>query len=87
MSYKVNYAFVGHIFESSCKMGLEPKGIDFLKSLLEFSQIPLYAIGGINAQNIENFKDINVVGVCMREILMKEKDLKKYLLECRQNLR
>ncbi|EAI5410507.1 thiamine phosphate synthase, partial [Campylobacter jejuni] len=23
----------------------------------------------------------------MREILMKEKDLKKYLLECRQNLR
>ncbi|MBX2720192.1 thiamine phosphate synthase, partial [Campylobacter jejuni] len=26
-------------------------------------------------------------GVCMREILMKEKDLKKYLLECRQNLR
>ncbi|ELJ8027022.1 TPA: thiamine phosphate synthase [Campylobacter jejuni] len=87
MSYKVNYAFVGHIFESSCKMGLEPKGIDFLKSLLEFSQIPLYAIGGINAQNIENFKDINVLGVCMREILMKEKDLKKYLLECRQNLR
>ncbi|GKT38462.1 hypothetical protein LOCUS_04770 [Campylobacter jejuni] len=87
MSYKVNYAFVGHIFESSCKVGLEPKGIDFLKSLLEFSQIPLYAIGGINAQNIENFKDINIAGVCMREILMKEKDLKKYLLECRQNLR
>ncbi|EFP1142579.1 thiamine phosphate synthase, partial [Campylobacter jejuni] len=44
-------------------------------------------IGGINAQNIENFKDINIAGVCMREILMKEKDLKKYLLECRQNLR
>ncbi|EBD1930310.1 thiamine phosphate synthase, partial [Campylobacter jejuni] len=28
-----------------------------------------------------------IAGVCMREILMKEKDLKKYLLECRQNLR
>ncbi|MBX1081123.1 thiamine phosphate synthase [Campylobacter jejuni] len=87
MSYRVNYAFVGHIFESSCKAGLEPKGLDFLKSLFKFSQIPLYAIGGIKLQNIANFKDLNVAGVCMREILMHEKDLKKYLLECRQNLR
>ncbi|EAK6639627.1 thiamine phosphate synthase [Campylobacter coli] len=86
MNYGVNYAFVGHIFESSCKMGLEPKGLDFLKSLLEFSQIPLYAIGGINVQNIASFKDINVAGVCMREVLMREKDVKKYLVECKRNL-
>ncbi|EAL6802699.1 thiamine phosphate synthase [Campylobacter coli] len=86
MNYGVNYAFVGHIFESSCKMGLEPKGLDFLKSLLEFSQIPLYAIGGINVQNIASFKDINVAGVCMREVLMREKDVKKYLIECKRNL-
>ncbi|MGR8016873.1 thiamine phosphate synthase [Campylobacter coli] len=86
MNYGVNYAFVGHIFESSCKMGLEPKGLDFLKSLLEFSQIPLYAIGGINVQNIASFKDINVAGVCMREVLMREKDVKKYLAECKRNL-
>lgn len=86
MNYKVNYAFVGHIFESSCKVNLAPKGLDFLKSLLEFSKIPLYAIGGINVQNIEEFKDLSVAGICMREILMHEKDPKKYLLECRQKL-
>ncbi|TEY09118.1 thiamine phosphate synthase, partial [Campylobacter sp. US18a] len=48
--------------------------------------IPLYAIGGINAQNIENFKDINIAGICMREILMKEKDLKTYIRVCKERL-
>lgn len=86
MSYGVNYAFVGHIFKSSCKKDLEPKGLLFLKSLLEISKIPLYAIGGINVQNIANFKDLDIAGVCMREILMRKIDLKNYLLECRQNL-
>ncbi|EFC32544.1 thiamine phosphate synthase [Campylobacter jejuni] len=86
MSYRVNYAFVGHIFQSSCKADLEPKGLDFLKSLLRFSQIPLYAIGGINDQNIASFKGLNIAGVCMREILMQEKDTKKYLMECKRKL-
>lgn len=86
MSYRVNYAFVGHIFESSCKVGLEPKGLDFLKSLLEFSRIPLYAIGGINAQNIASFQDLNVAGVCMRENLMKEKNVKTYIQICKERL-
>ncbi|ECL0388502.1 thiamine phosphate synthase [Campylobacter coli] len=86
MNYGVNYAFVGHIFESSCKKDLESRGLEFLNSLLSFSQIPLYAIGGINVQNIASFKDINVAGVCMREVLMREKDVKKYLAECKRNL-
>ncbi|MBM0637207.1 thiamine phosphate synthase [Campylobacter sp. VicNov18] len=84
--YKINYAFVGHIFESSCKRNLEAKGLDFLKSLLDFSPFRLYAIGGINVTNIEKFKYLNVEGVCMREVLMQEKNPKKYLLECREKL-
>lgn len=86
MTYKVNYAFVGHIFESSCKMGLEPRGLTFLKEMLDFSKIPLYAIGGINVQNIAEFKDLNVAGVCMRESLMREKELKNYINDCREKL-
>lgn len=86
MTYKVNYAFVGHIFESSCKVGLEPRGLTFLKEMLDFSKIPLYAIGGINVQNIAEFKDLNVAGVCMRESLMREKELKNYINNCREKL-
>lgn len=86
MNYKVNYAFVGHIFESSCKPNLAPRGLELLKSLLKFSKIPLYAIGGIKLENITGFKNLNLSGVCMREALMREKEPKKYLELCRQNL-
>lgn len=85
--YKINYAFVGHIFQSSCKMDLEPRGLGFLKEMLDFSKIPLYAIGGINIQNIDQFRDLNVAGVCMRESLMSEKEPKNYVNECRQKLK
>ncbi|MBZ7936441.1 thiamine phosphate synthase [Campylobacter sp. B0100352/1] len=84
INYKVNYAFAGHIFESSCKKDLKPRGIEFLNSLLTFSKIPLYAIGGINLENIEKLKNLDIAGVCMREALMNEKKLKVYLNECRQ---
>lgn len=84
MNYKVNYAFVGHIFESSCKKDLKPKGVEFLSSLLAFSKIPLYAIGGIDLENIEKLKNLDIAGVCMREALMNGKKLKVYLNECKQ---
>lgn len=86
MNYKVNYAFAGHIFQSSCKVDLEPKGLGFLKEMLDFSQIPLYAIGGINIQNIAKFKGLSIAGVCMREILMKENDAKNYITQCKKQL-
>ncbi|MBK1972669.1 thiamine phosphate synthase [Campylobacter sp. TTU-622] len=86
MNFKVNYAFVGHIFESSCKIELAPRGLEFLKDLLEFSKIPLYAIGGINLNNISEFKNLNIAGICMREALIKEDNLKKYIKECREKL-
>ncbi|EAH8207713.1 thiamine phosphate synthase [Campylobacter upsaliensis] len=84
INYKVNHAFVGHIFKSSCKPNLKPYGIELLKDLLSFSSIPLYAIGGINAENIKLFKNINIAGVCMREALMRESNPKKYLALCKK---
>jgi len=86
INYKVNYAFVGHIFQSSCKANLMPKGLIFLKEMLSFSKIPLYAIGGIKLENIDLLKNTNIAGICMREILMKEKDLKNYLSLCKEKL-
>ncbi|MFQ6341422.1 thiamine phosphate synthase [Campylobacter sp. VTCC 70190] len=86
LNFKLNYAFVGHIFESSCKLGLEPKGLDFLSSLLQNHSLPLYAIGGIRAENLELLKDFDLAGICMREVLMREKNPRSYLLKCRQKL-
>lgn len=45
----------GHIFETSCKEGLKPRGLAFLKELYENIDISIIAIGGINEKN---FKDV-----------------------------
>ncbi|MBS4234786.1 thiamine phosphate synthase [Campylobacter vulpis] len=84
INYRANHAFVGHIFESSCKPNLKPYGMELLRDLLSFSSIPLYAIGGINAENIGAFRELNVAGVCMREVLMRENNPKKYLTLCKK---
>ncbi|AJC92921.1 thiamine monophosphate synthase/TENI family protein [Campylobacter subantarcticus LMG 24377] len=84
--FKVNHVFFGHVFESSCKIDLAPKGIESLKALLEVSKIPIYAIGGVNAKTIPYLKNINIAGVCIREALYKSKIVKDYVLECKNLL-
>ncbi|EAK0446684.1 thiamine phosphate synthase (TMP-TENI domain) [Campylobacter lari] len=83
---KVSHAFFGHVFKSSCKTDLAPKGIKNLKDLLEVSKIPIYAIGGINTQTINHLKDLNLVGICIREALYKSENVKKYILRCKDLL-
>ncbi|AJC94424.1 thiamine phosphate synthase [Campylobacter volucris] len=84
--YNVNHAFYGHIFPSSCKQDLTPKGILNLQEILLQSKIPIYAIGGINIQTISFLKDLNLAGICMREALYKNINLNDYLQKCRKML-
>lgn len=37
----------GHIYATQCKAGLAPRGLDFLQSVVNAVNIPVYAIGGI----------------------------------------
>lgn len=47
------YVTAGNIFETDCKKGLPGRGIEFLKELKSCVSIPVYAIGGINENNIK----------------------------------
>lgn len=84
--FKCNYAIAGHIFETPCKAGLEGKGLEFLKELLKLAKIPVYAIGGINLSNLALLRNIDIEGVCIRGALMREKNLKNFVQECKQIL-
>lgn len=42
-----NYLTAGHIYPTDCKPGLQPRGKDFLKSVCQSVDIPVYAIGGM----------------------------------------
>lgn len=68
------YATAGHIFETQCKAGLEPRGLSFLKSCCEAAGIPVYAIGGIAPDNIAQVRACGAAGACIMSSAMKAED-------------
>ena len=59
------YVTAGHIFATDCKKNLEPRGINFLMKLRDAAKVPIYAIGGINAENISQVQSAGVSGACI----------------------
>ncbi len=82
--YKCNYVIAGHVFESSSKPNLKPKGLCFLQNLLKENSIPIYAIGGINLENIALLRDLDLSGICMKSALMQVDNPKKYVKNCKE---
>ena len=65
------YIVAGHIFETDCKKGLEPRGLNFIKELSSILTIPIFAIGGINQEKSHLAINSGAFGVCMMSSLMK----------------
>lgn len=66
------FLIAGHIFETDCKKGLQPRGIEFLKEICANVEIPVFAIGGINEDTIKQLQGINIEGICLMSALMKK---------------
>lgn len=41
-----DFMFAGHVFVTDCKKGLPPRGLDFLRNVVQAVDIPVYGIGG-----------------------------------------
>lgn len=67
------YLTAGHIYASSCKQGLPPRGLAFLKEICMLSPVPVYAIGGIglNKAQIEEVLACGAAGACVRSAFMQ----------------
>ena len=65
------YVVAGHIFETDCKKGLEPRGLKFVEDLSSVLTIPIFAIGGIDEKNSQSVIDSGAFSVCMMSSLMK----------------
>lgn len=63
----------GHIFETSCKPGLSPRGLDFLYDVCQSVTIPVYAIGGITDKNAKECIMAGAKGVCMMSAFMNKR--------------
>lgn len=62
---------LGNIFETDCKKGLPGKGLQFLQHIAEQVEIPVYAIGGISLDNLEDVIKVGAAGGCMMSGFMK----------------
>lgn len=67
------YLTAGHIYASSCKQGLPPRGLAFLKEICTLSPVPVYAIGGIrlNEAQLEEVLACGAAGACVRSAFMQ----------------
>ena len=60
----------GHIFPTVCKKGVPQRGTRFLMDAVASVDIPVYAIGGIDADVIEKVRNCGASGVCLMSVMM-----------------
>ena len=86
VEFNCHYALFGHIFETLAKPLLPPRGLEMLAQICEQSTIPIYAVGGINKNNVEKLANIDIAGICMKGALIQSAKLKEYVQNCAKKL-
>ena len=66
-----DYVTAGHVFATDCKRGLEPRGLEFLRETVNAVSIPVFAIGGISAENVEAVRKAGAAGACIMSQMMR----------------
>lgn len=49
---RIDYIVLSHIYETTCKEGLKPKGIELLKEAQKITDLKIVALGGILPENV-----------------------------------
>lgn len=75
----VDYVIAGHIFATDCKKGLPPRGLDFLREICQAVKIPVYAIGGIDPENVRYIAESGASGACIMSGFMTCDDPAEYI--------
>lgn len=71
---KATYITASHIFETSCKAGLEPRGLSYLREVVQTVEIEVYALGGIHPDNMHLCVEAGADGICMMSEYMRGGD-------------
>ncbi len=69
-----DYSGAGSIFPTGTKKDSEIIGIRTLEEIMRISRIPVYAIGGINIDNLEEIKECKVHGVAIISAILNTVD-------------
>ena len=77
-SASCTYIIAGHIFDTMSKKDLPPRGLDFFQEVIKNVTIPVYAIGGINKENIDIILDFKAGGACVMSGPMQCDNIDEY---------
>jgi thiazole tautomerase (transcriptional regulator TenI) len=69
-----NLAIYGHIFPSSSKEGLEPRGCERLKEISGSTTLPIIAIGGITPENTSDVLSHGARGIAVISGILNHRD-------------
>ena len=72
-----DYIGSGAIFGTSTKDNAKKLEMEELKKIVTSVKIPVFAIGGININNVGILKNIGLQGICSVSGILSEKDCKK----------
>ena len=67
----VSYIVAGHIFKTDCKIGVPPRGLDFLRDVSDSVNVPVLAIGGITKDKLPSVYENSASGVCVMSHFME----------------
>ena len=72
-----DYIGSGAIFGTSTKNNAKKLEMEELRKIVASVKIPVFAIGGININNVGSLKNIGLQGICAVSGILSEKDCKK----------
>lgn len=81
-----SHLIAGHIFATDSKKGVAPRGLDFLKEICDTVTIPVFAIGGINRNNVGTVFQKGARGICLMSELMLTADPSSCLKEYQKRI-
>ena len=65
------YVTFGHVYATSCKPGLEPRGIAALREVCQKSSLPVYAIGGVTPEKAGELQAAGAAGAMLMSYFMR----------------
>lgn len=81
-----NYLGVGAIFETKTHVKTKRTSVETFKKIKETVDIDVYAIGGLNIENVEILKNSKADGICVVRAIMDAKDVYKTSLELKEKI-
>ena len=81
-----DYVTFGHVFPSTSKPGLEPRGIAQLAEIVQAVDVPVLAIGGINPGNLDQVLATGCAGIAVISAILSAADPGQAAAELRRAL-